>query len=200
MVKVPGLLILASLLAVAGCSGAANSSNSADTSSAASQAPAAASSEAPASGEAVSALPLYPGAKKSALGNMKATKCGHKESVETYTVKADPKTVLDWYAARIPGGIQIDASGLAHAQMTSHEIVAADGSGAVGVTQVKPGLLTAAQGGGGIFIGIGTYDPPMNSAELQTMQAIFSKDPAAKKQAIAEMSARCGPASVKAFQ
>ena len=199
--KPPALVILGLAFAIAGCSGNSNAANQAsspqDTSAAASSAPAApADSSAPA---ASAAIPVYPGATKSALlGQMNQTKCGHKESVTTYTVSADPKAVLAWYAQRMPGGIQIDAGRAFRAHiMTSNEIFAPDGTSAVGVTQPS----AAAMGGKSqpVYIGIGTYDPPLSADEMHTMEDITGTDPAAKQKAIAAMKAKCGPDSVKAF-
>ena len=188
---------------MAGCSGSSNTANQAssqDTNAAASSAPAApADSSAPAAQAASAAIPVYPGATKSALlGQMNQTKCGHKESVTTYTVSADPKAVLAWYAQRMPGGIQIDAGRAFHTHiMTSNEIFAPDGTSAVGVTQPS----AAAMGGKSqpVYIGIGTYDPPLSADEMHTMEDITGTDPAAKQKAIAAMKAKCGPDSVKAF-
>jgi hypothetical protein len=203
--KRPLFLILACSLAAAGCSGSGNSANSADNSAAASNAAAPAASAAPESGGQSMPidLPVYPGAVKSTImGNMNATKCGHKETVETYTTPDSVKTVVDWYDSHIPNGIHID-SGKAFGggkTMTSIEIVNPDGSNAVGVTQphLPAGVTVPGMKANAVFIGIGKYDPPFNSEELQTMQALFGNDPAAKKDAAAKMRAKCGPNSVPA--
>ena len=194
--KPSALLILGLALAITGCSGNSNASNQASSQDTNAAAPA--ESSAPAAQTASAALPVYPGATKSTvMGTMNQSRCGHKESVVTYTVNADPKTVTDWYAARIPGGIQIDAArafGGTHI-MTSNEIFAPDGSIAAGISQPNAaamGLKTAP-----VYIGLGTYDPPLSPDELHTMQDITGTDPAAKQKAIAAMKAKCGPESVK---
>jgi hypothetical protein len=197
-VKPSALVILGLAFAVTGCSGSSNAANqpsSQDTNASAPAAPA--ESSAPAAQTGSAALPVYPGAKKSAtLGMTNQSRCGHKESVVTYTVNADPKTVTDWYAARIPGGIQIDAARAfcgTHI-MTSNEIFAPDGSTAAGISQPNAaamGVKTTP-----VFIGLGTYDPPLSPDELHTMQDITGTDPAAKQKAIAAMKAKCGPNSV----
>jgi hypothetical protein len=193
-VKPSALLVLGLAFAIAGCSGNSNASNQAASQDTNAAAPA--ESSAPAAQTA--ALPVYPGATKSTvMGTMNQSRCGHKESVVTYTVNADPKTVLAWYAQRMPGGIQIDAArafGGTHI-MTSNEIFAPDGSSAAGISQPNAaamGLKTAP-----VYIGLGTYDPPLSPDELHTMQDITGTDPAAKQKAIAAMKAKCGPASVK---
>ena len=127
---------------------------------------------------------------------MNQTKCGHKESVTTYTVSADPKAVLAWYAQRMPGGIQIDAGRAFRTHiMTSNEIFAPDGASAVGVTQPS----AAAMGGKSqpVYIGIGTYDPPLSADEMHTMEDITGTDPAAKQKAIAAMKAEMRPGQRK---
>jgi hypothetical protein len=203
-VKPSALLILGLAFGIAGCSGSSNASNQAsaqDTNAAAPATPAEPS--APAAQTASAALPVYPGATKSAmLGTMNQTKCGHKESVATYTVNADPKTVLAWYSQRIPGGIQIDAArAFAHANrvlVSSYEIFSPDGSSAAGISQPNAaamGLKTAP-----VYLGLGSYDPPLSADELHTMEDITGTDPAAKAKAIAAMKAKCGPDSVKAFE
>jgi hypothetical protein len=205
-VKPSALILLGLALAIAGCSGNSNSANSTsqDTNAAATTAASAApaDSSAPAGQSASAALPVYPGATKSAmLGQMNQTKCGHKESVTTYTIVSnDPKPILAWYAQRIPGGIQIDAGrAFRHkAIMTSVEIFEPDGSSVVGVTQPNAALMPGKTQP--IYISIGTYDPSLSADELHTMQDITGADPAAKQKAIAAMSAKCGPESVKAFQ
>jgi hypothetical protein len=200
-VKPSALIVLGFALAVAGCSGSNNTANQAssqDTNAAASGAPT--ESSAPAAQTASGPIPVYPGAAKSGLlGQMNQTKCGHKESVETYTTTADPKTVLAWYSQQIPGGIQVDAGRAFKTHiMTSVEIFAPDGASAVGVTQPN----AAAMGGKTqpVYIGIGTYDPPLSADEMHTMEDITGTDPAAKQRAIAAMKAKCGPESVKAFE
>jgi hypothetical protein len=199
-VKPSALVILGFAFAVAGCAGSSNTANQASSAPADSSAPVAPpDSAAPAAQAPSAAIPVYPGATKSGLlGQMNQTKCGHKESVTTYTVSADPKTVLAWYAQRMPGGIQIDAGRAFRTHiMTSNEIFAPDGATAVGVTQPS----AAAMGGKSqpVYIGIGTYDPPLSADEMHTMEDITGTDPAAKQKAIAAMKAKCGPDSVKAF-
>lgn len=203
--KPSALVILGLALAVAGCSGSSNTANqtsSQDTNAAAPAAStAAAETSAPAAQAASAAIPVYPGAAKSAmLGEMHQTKCGHKESVTTYTTSDDPKTVLAWYVQRVPGGIQVDAGRAlkTHMLMTSTEIFSPDGASAVGVTQPN----AAAMGGKPqpVYIGIGSYDPPFSADEMHTMEDIMGTDPAAKQKAIAAMKAKCGPDSVKAFE
>jgi hypothetical protein len=197
-VKRPALLILGLAFAVAGCSGNSNSSNQASSQDTNAAAPAAPSEpSAPAAQNASAALPVYPGATKSTmLGLTNQTRCGHKESVVTYTVNADPKTVTDWYAARMPGGIQIDAARAFGGTniMTSNEIFASDGSSAAGISQ--PNAAAMGVKSTPVYIGLGTYDPPLTADELHTMQDITGTDPAAKQKAIAAMKAKCGPNSV----
>jgi hypothetical protein len=136
------------------------------------------------------------------LGDMNSVKCGHKETVVTYTVNADPKTVENWYASRMNGGIRIDSGKAfgAGQTMSSIEIVNPDGTSAVGITQAHLGAGVHMPGvtGNPTFIGIGKYDPALSSEELGTMEALFGPDPAAKKAAIAKMRAKCGPNSVPA--
>jgi hypothetical protein len=131
------------------------------------------------------------------MGTMNASRCGHKESVVTYTISADQKTVVAWYAARMPGGIQVDAAraiGGAHI-MTSNEIFSPDGASAVGVSQ--PNAAAMGVKTSPVYIGLGTYDPALTADELHTMEDLMGTDPAAKQKAIAAMKAKCGPDSVK---
>lgn len=199
--KPSALIITALALAVAGCSSSSNASNQApsqEASAAASAAPA--DTSAPAAQTASAPLQVYPGSTKSpTLGQFNQTKCGHKESVATYTTSDDPKTVLAWYSQRIPGGVQIDAGHAfkASVAMTSVEIFSPDGASAVGVTQPD----AAAMGGKTqpVYISLGSYDPPLSADEMHTMEDVMGRDPAAKQKAIAAMKAKCGPESVKAF-
>jgi Prokaryotic membrane lipoprotein lipid attachment site len=196
-VKRPALIIIGLAFALAGCSGSSNTANQASSDT---NAAAPAESSAPAAQAPSGAPPVYPGAKKSTLmGQMNSTKCGHKGSVSTYTTSDNLKTVLAWYTQQMPGGIQIDAGHtIGHGLMTSIEIFNPDGASAVGVTQPN----AAAMGGKAqpVYIGVGTYDPPLSADEMHTMQDIMGTDPAAKQKAIAAMKAKCGPASVKAFE
>jgi hypothetical protein len=197
-VKRPALIIIGLAFALAGCSSSGNTANQATSQDANAAAPA--ESSAPAAQAPAGAPPVYPGAKKSTLmGQMNSTKCGHKGSVTTYTTGDNLKTVLAWYTQQMPGGIQIDAGRtIGHGMMTSIEIFSPDGASAVGVTQPN----AAAMGGKAqpVYIGVGSYDPPLSADEMHTMQDIMGTDPVAKKQAIAAMKAKCGPDSVKAFE
>jgi hypothetical protein len=198
-VKTPALLVLGFVLGIAGCSGSSNSANT-QTTSAAVEASSAAAPASPGEG-AAGALPVYPGATKSAmLGTMDVNRCGHKVSVTTYTVNADVKTVTDWYAAHIPSGIRVDAGHAlgAAALMSNTEIFQPDGSAAAGISQANAAALGQSAAGkpSPVYIGLGTYTPALSQDELQTMQALLGGDPAARKDAAAKMKVKCGPNSV----
>jgi hypothetical protein len=198
------LVILGIWLAVAGCArGSSSSSQSASTQQpAVAQATAAAqaSGAAPVSaGEAVaSGLPVYPGATKAvypgatkmaAMANVTVTRCGHKISVASYDVNASFDTVANWYSARIPGGIRVSRT--FPVGLTITQIFEPNGVGVAWVTQTHFAGVTA------VHVGLGTYEPALSPAELQTMQQVAGPDSPARRQALARMSAKCGPASVR---
>jgi hypothetical protein len=57
--------------------------------------------------------------------------------------------------------------------------------------------ISHADGGSGVHIGIGTYEPALSPADLLTMQALMRSESAAKQRAIATMKAKCGPNSTE---
>ncbi|MHB8434140.1 MAG: hypothetical protein ACYC8W_04560 [Candidatus Tyrphobacter sp.] len=177
------LVILGISLAVAGCARGDSSSNQ----SASTQQPTVAQATAAAQ---ASGLPVYPGATKmAAMANLTVTRCGHKIAVASYDVNASFDTVANWYSARIPGGIRVSRTFPGGLRIT--QIFEPNGAGVAGVTQTPFAGVTA------VHVGLGTYEPALSSAELQTMQQVAGPDSPAKRQALARMSAKCGPASVR---
>ena len=135
-------------------------------------------------------LPIYPGATKMAYsGPTTFVRCGHKISVVTYDSSADVKSVADWYSNRIPGGIRVRHNAAGGAGLTLTEIFERDGVRAV--------AISPAHAGSGVNIGLGTYEPALSPADLQTMQVVMGSDSPAKQQAIAKMKAKCGPNSTR---
>lgn len=135
-----------------------------------------------------SELPIYPGATKMAYsGPTTFVRCSHKISVVTYASGADTKSIAAWYADRIPGAIRVRHNATSAAGLTMTEIFQPNGVGVVAISH--------AVGGSGVHIGIGTYEPALSPADLQTMQALMGSDSAAKQRAIATMKAKCGPNS-----
>jgi len=199
------LVILGIWFAVAGCARGSNSSSQAASTQqpTVAQATAAAQASGPvpvSTGEAVaSGLPVYPGATKmvypgapkiGAMANVTVTRwCGHKVSVASYDVNASFDTVANWYSARIPGGIRVSRTFPMGLKIT--QIFEPNGAGAAGVTQTHFAGVTA------VHVSLATYEPALSSAELQTMQQVAGPDSPAKRQALARMKAKCGPASVR---
>jgi hypothetical protein len=130
-------------------------------------------------------LPVYPGATKMAYaGPTTFVRCGHKISVVTYDSSADVESIGAWYSDRIPGGIHVRHNATSTAALTMTEIFEPDGVGAVAISRAA---------GSGVHIGLGTYEPALSPADLQTMRALMGSDSPAKQRAIASMKAKCGP-------
>ncbi len=185
----PFFAILAISFGVAGCGGGGGSNSSSQATNQASSAAAAPTTE-----EAVASdLPVYPGAVKDANLSLTTNRCGHKATATTYIVKDDLKTVSDWYADRMPGGVRENGVTPMPGGTTIEMAAVYDPSGSrvalVSKNHFGPGIPASVQNienATAVHVILETVAPPFSPSELQDAEAMVGGDAATKQRLLAK--------------